>query len=183
MRTEYPFDGRVELSPAPGRYAVAVRIPGWAKDWTLAVNGEAAEYALKDGYACLDRAWAAGDAIVLDLPLEVRLVAAHPALHEDCGRVAAMRGPVVYCLEEQDNGKYLKDIKLTRGGAPAISDDAELGVPVIDLPATRRRWPDPAPLYMDFGETVRVPVTARFIPYFAWANRDEGEMLVWTDIE
>jgi DUF1680 family protein len=94
-----------------------------------------------------------------------------------------MRGPVVYCLEEQDNGKNLKDIKLARGGAPAVTEDAVLGVPVIDLPATRRSWPDPAPLYMDFSETKRAPVTSRFIPYFAWANRDEGEMLVWTDIE
>jgi DUF1680 family protein len=160
-----------------------VRIPGWAKGWTLTVNGAQAEYALKDGYAYVDRAWAAGDALVLDLPLDVRLVAAHPALHEDCGRAAIMRGPIVYCLEEQDNGKYLKDIKIERGGVPAISEDAELGVPAIVLPATRRSWPEPAPLYMDFSETRRVPAQARFIPYFAWANRDEGEMLVWTDID
>ncbi len=183
MRTEYPFDGRVELLPAPGAYTLAVRIPGWSKNWTLRVNGEAAEYAFKDGYAYVDRTWGAGDVLALDLPLDVRLVAAHPALHEDCGRVTVMRGPIVYCLEEQDNGKYLKDIKLTRGGAPVIVGDAELGVPVIDLPATRRSLPDPAPLYMDFSEIKRVPVTARFIPYFAWANRDEGEMLVWTDID
>jgi DUF1680 family protein len=42
-----------------------------------------------------------------------------------------MRGPIVYCLEEQDNGKYLKDIKIARGGVPAISEDAELGVPAV----------------------------------------------------
>jgi DUF1680 family protein len=183
MRTGYPFDGKIEISPPAGAYSIALRIPGWAKDWTLAVNGAPAEHSLREGYAYLNRAWAAGDALTLNLALHVRLVAAHPALHEDCGRVAVMRGPIVYCLEEQDNGKYLKDIKLARGGAPTVSTDAALNVPVIDLPASRRSWPDSAPLYMDFSESVRLPMTARFIPYFAWANRDEGEMLVWTDVD
>ncbi len=183
MRTAYPMDGHIDITPAPGDYAIAVRIPGWAKRWTLAVNKDAVEAPVKDGYARVDRTWAAGDVLTLEIALDVRLVAAHPALHEDAGRVSVMRGPIVYCLEEQDNGKNLKDIKLTCGKAPAIAWDGQLGVPTIELPATRREWPEPAPLYMDYDETKRVPILARFIPYFAWANRDEGEMLVWTDIE
>ena len=97
--------------------------------------------------------------------------------------MAIMRGPIVYCLEEEDNGKNLKDIKISRDGAATISEDAELGVPVVDIPATRRQWHSKAPLYMDYSDTRRIPATARFIPYFAWANRNEGEMLVWTDID
>lgn len=183
LQTAYPYDGHVEVTPAPGTYVIALRIPGWAKKWTLMVNGAPATCESRDGYASIVRTWTAGDVLCLDIPLDVRFVAAHPALHEDCGRVSVMRGPLVYCLEEQDNGKYLKDIKLARGEEAAIKEDAALGVPVIDLPATRRDWPDSAPLYMEDNGARRVPVTARFIPYFAWANRDEGEMLVWTDIE
>ena len=182
MRTGYPFDGRIELVPAPGAYALALRVPGWAKQFALSVNGEQAEYALRDGYAYLERTWAEGDRVVLELQLSVRLVQGHPALHEDCGRVTVMRGPIVYCLEEADNGKYLKDIKIA-GGEPEIEWDGALNVPAILLPATRREWNDGDTLYAEFGEIRRSPVTAKFIPYFAWANRDEGEMLVWTDIE
>ena len=117
----------------------------------------------------------------MDMP--VRLVQAHPAVHEDCGRVTVMRGPIVYCLEEQDNGKWLKDIRICAAGKREIGFNKELDVPVINIEATRRVWPDDEPLYMELTVPERKPVTAVFVPYYAWANRDEGEMLVWTDID
>ena len=161
---------------------MALRIPGWAKRFELRVNGEPACADVKNGYAIIRREWKTGDAIVLDMPLDVRFMQAHPAVHDDCGRVAVMRGPLVYCLEEADNGKYLKDIRIASGAKAELSHDSALGATVIDLPATRV-WPEPAPLYMDYSAMRRENITARFIPFYTWANREEGEMLVWTDID
>src|SRR5262249_39928146 len=42
------------------------------------------------------RAWAAGDAVDLTLPLRPRLVEAHPLLEETRNQVAVMRGPPGY---------------------------------------------------------------------------------------
>lgn len=183
MKTEYPFEGRVAISPAAGEYAVALRIPGWAKKYEIRVNGGEIRAEMHNGYAIIKRAWSAGDEIVLDIEMEVRFMQAHPAVHEDCGRVTVMRGPLVYCLEEADNGKWLKDIRICAGAKAELGFDAKLGATVIDLPATRRVWPEPEKLYIDVSAMKRECVTARFIPFYAWANREEGEMLVWTDIE
>jgi len=183
METDYPFDGRVLVRLAEGEYAVALRVPGWCRKWSIEVNGVAVKAEAEDGYVHICRKWNAGDVIALDMDMPIRFVQAHPAVHEDCGRVAVMRGPIVYCLEEQDNGKYLKDIRITAGGKREIGFNDELGVPVIRLDATRREWAEDGPLYMDFEAPARKTVEAVFIPYYAWANRDEGEMLVWTDID
>ena len=64
---------------------IGLRIPGWATAYTLQVNGQPYKATLRNGYALITHSWSAGDAITLDLPMEVRLLRAHPALQEDCG--------------------------------------------------------------------------------------------------
>ena len=183
MKSGYPFEGTAEIKPAAGKYAVALRVPGWCRKWSVKVNGAAVEAEAADGYVRIEREWAAGDAVVIEMDMPVRFMQAHPAVHEDCGRVTVMRGPLVYCLEEQDNGKWLKDIRICAAGKREIGWNEALNVPVIRLDATRREWPDDGALYIDYEAPARKPVEAVFIPYYAWANRDEGEMLIWTDID
>ena len=183
MTTDYPNEGSVEIKPAAGKYAVALRIPGWCRKWKIGINGNKAELKAEDGYVRIEREWAEGDRLTLEMEMPVRLVQAHPALHEDCGRVTVMRGPLVYCLEECDNGKWLKDIRIRTGAERRIEKNEELGVNAVIIPAARREWPDEDALYIDFDATVRKETEAYFIPYYAWANRAEGEMLVWTDID
>ena len=183
ITTEYPYDGKITVTPAAGEYTMAMRIPGWCRKWSVSVNGADVKCDAEDGYVYIRRSWEQGDIIELCLDMPVRLVQAHPALHEDCGRVTVMRGPLVYCMEECDNGKWLKDVRICADGYRSITVNSELGVPAITIAATRREWPDSEPLYMDYEAPVRREVQAYFIPYFAWANRAEGEMLVWTDID
>ena len=76
-----------------------------------------------------------------------------------------------------------KDIRICAAGKREIGFNEELRTPTIKLEATRRDWADERALYMDFDAPARKPVEAVFIPYYAWANRNEGEMLVWTDID
>ena len=184
--TRYPWEGKVRITVRPeglARFVLALRVPGWSRDATLHVNGRPLELAplVKKGYARIDRLWKPGDTVTLDLPMPVQRIEAHPRVREDCGRVALQRGPLVYCLEEIDNGPALSDIALPRDAVLSARFEADLlgGVMVITGEATRRDvvgWDER--LYRPAGSLVKtIPLKA--IPYYAWANRTPGEMLVW----
>jgi DUF1680 family protein len=116
------------------------------------------------------------------LPLEPRVLRANPAVRQDVGRIAIMRGPLVYCLEGADNGAGLNSILLQTGaGRSATATIPDLrGAIAIDLPALRERadaWGEE--LYAEKCAE-RDEAKARLVPYFFWDNRTDGEMLVWT---
>jgi DUF1680 family protein len=147
------------------------------------VNGQSLDVPslLRRGYAWIERAWRPGDVVTLSLPMPVERIEAHPAVHEDAGRVALQRGPLVYCLEEVDNGPHLRDVVLPRDVALEASYDADLlgGVVVIRGRGWRRdatAWG--GDLYRPAGSSTQA-TTVTAIPYYAWANRAPGEMLVW----
>lgn len=186
QKTEYPWKETVRFTIEPAqsaRWTLALRIPGWCRKARLAINGKAVELAgiTRKGYARLARAWEPGDTVDLVLPMPVERMEAHPAARQDCGRVALQRGPVVYCLEEVDNGPGLNDLALPAKARVAVRRDPKLfgGVPVLVTKGNRRSpadWKDT--LYRPARhEPLSVPVKA--IPYFLWANRAPGEMLVW----
>ena len=187
QETAYPWEGNVVLTIQPERAAtwtLALRLPGWCRRPALQVNGRPVAVApiTRNGYACLKREWRAGDRIQLGLPMPVERIEAHPAVRQDCGRVALQRGPVVYCVEEADNGKNLNDVALppdpeftVHPGRAGILD----GVPLIRARAWRREPGDwKGALYRRHGSRQR-PGRLTAIPYFLWANRAPGEMLVW----
>jgi DUF1680 family protein len=185
VETGYPWDGavRVRLAPeAPASFTLAFRIPGWCAAYTLSVNGAAAGEKPECGYVRLRRAWKAGDTVELRFDMPVRINAANPLVRENTGKIAVSRGPVVYCLEEADNGKNLHLRSL--GSDPVFTTrfDAELlgGVTVIEASgrALVNDWPGAA-LYREASPAIYEKRQMVFIPYYAWANRGAGEMLVW----
>jgi len=183
----YPFHGTVNLclSPeTPLAFTLALRIPGWCCDAKLAVNGASIESKVIDGFAMITRTWLAHDRVELVLAMPVERVHAHPAVRQNCGRVALQRGPVVYCLEEVDNGMNLEQASLSRAGDVKLADGEGplTGLPCLKARGHRYAAPDPAsdgPLYHHYEgpESEEVELTA--VPYFAWANRGDGEMQVW----
>ena len=105
VETRYPWDGNVDLvvenAPA-GSVELRVRIPAWAAGASLTVDG--ASQAVQAGsYAAVRRHWGPRTTIRLELPMEVRLVASHPRVQSNTGRVAIARGPLIYCLESVDH--------------------------------------------------------------------------------
>ncbi len=103
--TRYPWDGAIgiELRPEePARFAVSLRIPDWAAGATLTLNGAPVDLtaSTRDGYARIEREWRPGDRLDLALPLVPRALWANPLVRQDAGRVAVLRGPLVYCAEE-----------------------------------------------------------------------------------
>ena len=103
---------------------------------------------------------------------------------EDLDKVAVLRGPITYCLEEADNGPDLHLCQVYAGRTgEAQAMPVEIGgreMRSLKLPGAREERTD-GPLYQDYVPAKTRPVTLHFIPYFAWANRGEGEMRVWVD--
>jgi len=184
QETDYPWKEDVRLvvrAGEPTAFSLALRIPGWCRGARLAVNGKAVRVEPKKGYAKIKRTWKNGDRVDLRLPMPVERIEAHPSVRHDCGRVALQRGPVVYCLEEADNGKNLNDIVLPHDARLRVKFDRRLlgGVPVITAAARRRdtkSWK--GGLYRPAGTSMK-PAVLKAIPYFGWANRGAGEMIVW----
>ena len=185
-RTEYPWDGMMVYTlhaSAPVRGELAMRLPGWCPRFRLLVNGEKAEHRLEKGYLILDRTWAEGDVLTLELELRPQLYAASPRVSEDVGKAAVLCGPLVYCAEEADNGPELHRLSLDPSAVPAW--DRLPGVPGGGKAATVSGWRDrdwsggESALYRPWNGPDRERVSIRLIPYYAWANRSPGEMRVW----
>lgn len=180
QKTNYPYDGRIELeTKTEGSYTIALRIPGWCQFFSLDVNGEMIKPSVNKGYVYLTRMWQKTDQIVLNLDMSVQLVEANPRVPNLCGRVAVMRGPLVYCGEGIDNpGFFMRDVRIDRVSDFQTSMDTICGrtVPVLYGLTTVRK---------DFQELYRAwhheeqQVGLKLIPYFAWANRGVTEMNVW----
>ncbi len=186
QKTEYPWKEKVSIvlrTENPVNFTLSLRIPGWCMEPSLSINGEAVsvEESLRKGYVRLRRRWENGDEVELRLPMPPARIEAHPSVRHDCGRIALQRGPIVYCLEEVDNGKDLNDIVLPREAKLKVMTDGNIfeGTPVITAEAERRDRRDwKGILYRPAGSGKQV-ITIKAIPYFMWANRGEGEMLVW----
>jgi DUF1680 family protein len=135
-------------------------------------------------YHEIRRRWTAGDVVELHLPMNVRFVEANPLVEEAKNQVALQRGPLVYCLESTDlpRDTKLNDAVISLTRKPTAVFDAKLlgGVAVLEttLPfPANRTWG--TTLYREATVPASRDVTARFIPYFAWANRGPSEMTVW----
>jgi DUF1680 family protein len=183
----YPWSGdiRIEVEPeAPFEFALKLRIPGWARGFDVAVNGEpvASSAKVEDGYLTISRRWAAGDRVSLVLPMPPERIYAHPAVRMNVGRFALKRGPLVYCVEEADNpGGPVQRLKLPRE-APLQSErrgDLFGGIITLAVPGVRLAdgdWKDT--LYRP--ETpAESPANVTALPYYLWNNRGPGSMLVW----
>ena len=106
--SDYPWSGdiRIEVDPdAPATFELKLRVPGWAKSAAVAINGNPIALNLSHGYASLLRQWRPGDVIALNLEMPPERLYAHPNVRMDVGRVALRRGPLIYCVEETDNGR------------------------------------------------------------------------------
>lgn len=184
QKTNYPWDGTIRLTVSPKEpvlFGLALRIPGWCREASLRVNGQVVPIERGGEYARFAHTWKAGDTVLLELAMPVERVEAHPYVRQDNGRIALQRGPIVYCLEEADNGPSLGTLALPREAALEARSAPELlgGVVVIEGQGVRRdvrSWN--GALYRPV-RTSLIPTPIRAIPYYAWANRGIGEMTVW----
>jgi DUF1680 family protein len=195
QETRYPWDGAVKMTVNPDQSApltVNVRVPGWARNEpvptdlyrftdksaetvTLKVNGKPVTVKLDKGYVALTRTWKKGDTIEMNLPMPVRRIAANDQVVADRGRIALQRGPIVYAAEWPDNpnGK-VRNLMLPDGARLRAEFNPALlnGVTVVKSRAI-------ALAYDAQGQVTKSEQEFTAIPYYAWANRGRGQMLVW----
>ncbi len=186
QNSRYPWDGAIAIfveTDAPAAFTLYLRIPGWARKAVLSINGEPIDLpaATTDGYARVAREWRSGDRVELDLDLSVEKIWAHPEVRQDAGRVALMRGPLLYCLEGADNS-----IGLNRLRAPEIArfecrfePDLLGGVTTLSARAEADSTADWTQTLYRTAPSKTETASIKAIPYFAWDNREPGEMLVW----
>ncbi len=203
--TAYPWDAKITIKisalarpdPPAGEaeneadFSLFLRIPAWLEDKKAVtrINGRTLRQPTVPGsYLEVHRHWNVGDRVELEFPMNVRFVASHPLVKENAGRIAITRGPLVYCLEAVDNpGINLQEIR-TNPDLPVENEyDPELldGITKLYLHGyahqTERSWG--SRLYRSVlparrgSREQRVELVA--LPYFAWANRQPGEMVVW----
>ena len=112
--------------------------------------------------------------------MEGRCVGAGGKVRENMDKVAFVRGPVCYCMEEADNGRELHRILLPRDSAFTEEYRPELlgGVTVLRCMG-RAEEGERERLYTTRPPELGEKRELLWIPYYAWANRNEGEMLVW----
>lgn len=186
QKTGYPWTETVEIIVKPEEahlFTLALRIPGWCRKASLKVNNE--EYPLdsivEKGYAKVRRVWREGDKVELTLPMPVERIMANPEVRVNTGKVALQRGPVVYCLEEADNGKNLWDIVLPKDSRLTAEYDSEFlnGAVVIKGEALRSENPSWGEDLYRPAEYLRKKVSIKAVPYSMWCNREPGEMIVW----
>ncbi|WP_165249326.1 glycoside hydrolase family 127 protein [Paludisphaera soli] len=188
VETDYPWDGKVAFRPQvdePTTFAFRLRVPGWCRGATVAVNGEpVSSPTIERGYLVVGRTWKAGDVLTLDMPMPVERVAANPNVQADAGLLALQRGPIVYCLEGVDHESDLASLYLPRDAAIAAEKAPDLLGGVVVLKGTARTAPE-----MDWGRSLyrAVPASAdapmRAVPYYAWDNRRPSPMKVWLPTE
>ena len=187
--TNYPWDGKIQLkvNKGNGKFAIKFRIPSWLKQsptnnhlykyvdaapaYTILVNGVAAGSADETGYVTIYRSWKKGDVVELNYPMNVRRILANDNAEDDRGKVALERGPVVFCLEgnDQADGKVFNKYILNASEITAAYD-ANLLNGVVTLSGDAKEvQPD---------GTIK-DVKFRAIPYSTWNNRGPQQMEIW----
>ncbi|KGM45070.1 glycoside hydrolase family 127 protein [Neobacillus niacini] len=190
QKTEYPWNGSIAIKinlDKPDIFGVKLRIPDWCKRAKLIVNNEEIEIAgkLEKGYVRIEREWKNNDSIELELYMPIERMYSHPNVRQNANHVAIQKGPIVYCLESIDNVDSLHKLSLTKEGIlTSIYDETLLGgvVKIVggaEL-ADDLKWEDK--LYStDKPRNKPFQITA--IPYYAWDNREPGQMRVWIQEE
>jgi uncharacterized protein len=171
LTTAFPWDGNVtvrvetvERVVDDEEWSIAVRLPNWANERSIEVNGTEADFqaSVVRGYTVMTRSWRDGDEITISLGIETKIVRAHENVTADRGKAAVVRGPLVYCAEEIDNRAIESivlqpDTKFFRVSAPTELAGMT-SLKTVETSGDRR---------------------AMLIPYFAWDNRKPGRMTVW----
>lgn len=178
--SKLPYEGRVSIAvETKGEGTLKLRLPEYAGNPQIDVDGCGIALQMEKGYISVHIQGNTQINYHFEMPAE--LIYANPKVPSDAGKCAVKKGPLVYCLEEQDNGENLAGLILDPAKPlwEARKDDLLEGTVMITAEGYRLN-------HSDFGDASyrNLPPSyektkLNFIPYCFWANREEGEMAVW----
>lgn len=192
--TNYPWEGLVEIEINPeieNDFSILIRIPSWTGDKPLSgdlytyantfnekilikLNGEPIKMKIENGYAIINKSWKQGDKIKIEFPMPVRKILAHKMVEENIDKMSFSRGPLVYCAEWIDNGGRVRNILIDKELEFELSKNPDL------LHGIQMLHSDAYSVSLDTdGGLIKEKQKFKLIPYYSWAHRGNGEMMVW----
>ena len=142
------------------------------------VNGEKVEGSIEKGYFSISRRWKKGDVVEVAFDMTPRLVIANEKVEADQGMLAIERGPLVYCAEWLDNkGIDLFSVLLPRKPKLEVTEEKAPGGAQMITAGVQTLSYDAE------GKLLTSDAVLKLIPYYAWANRGQGKMMVWLPYE
>lgn len=184
VSSNFPWNGTVTIefeSEHIEYLRLALRIPSWSENWQINVS-EDKKSNIKTGYYYIEGSWKKGDKIVLEFEMTPKFIKANSKVIEDIGKVALVRGPIVFCIEEADNLKGLHLNSVIPNTNIEQNYIAIQNNKFITLYAKGKRLKqdnENQTLYQIYKQPKYEDILLKFIPYYTWANRGEGEMQVW----
>lgn len=182
----YPFQGDVDLQLSPSaamHVALRLRVPAWAEQWELQVNGKPVQAVQVDGWISLAREWRAGDRVSLRFATPVvlhrrqsrnvqesRAPDGSPVRQQvlQYDYAGFTRGPLVYATALIDGYKHEESMRLP---AAATSEWVH----------SHTAAEDAAIVELDVGFDGRAPL--RYLPYFMAGGQQDGAWrLVWMSL-
>ena len=164
---DYIGSGKITVRIKPKKpLKIAFRIPDWSESFSFSRKNPY----IKKGYAYFEIN--EEQTIEADFNIRIRIMRCNPKVRENQGKAAVTRGPIVYCLEERDNGSDLHMLRLSEH--PKFKFDGEN----IFANGYREHYESNA-LYSELRPPKERLTRLKFIPYYKWANRGENEMAVY----
>lgn len=184
VETNFPNENDINIqitSEVEKEILLAIRIPFYAKNYSILVNDKHYEFEKDKGYAIVKGKFK-NDKLKISFNSPARFIYANPLVRANSGKVAITKGPLVYCLEEIDNKDNLSAIFVDTSITPVEKYDKELfgGTTVVTLKGkkiVKDNWGENElygtknPIYDD--------IRLKAVPYCYWGNRKPGEMIVW----
>lgn len=179
VKTGYPYGNEAVITAAGGRYVLCLRNPGNACILSLKVNGQDQEFSVKNGYIELESDWQ-GDEIRLTFDMRPKQVYCDVAAQNNIGKIAVVRGPFVYCMEEADNGGNLGAFILPANTLfKECPSPTALPPEAVALKADAYKYKRTGDILYSTEPPMLEKTSVTLIPYFLWANRGENEMRVY----
>ena len=185
LEGNFPWDNRLKFfvrGEEKVHISLYFRIPEYARGFQILRNGSRAEFVVENGYARVDGCFK-DDCLDISFDTPAHFVHADPRVRSDSGKTALVKGPLVYCLEEKDNGANLAALFVRSDEKIREEYDGKLfgGCAVLGVSGKRLSedgW-DGHTLYKSGCTPVLEKTYLTFVPYCYWGNRGKGEMLVW----
>jgi len=178
VTTDYPAAGTVTIRVAESDgqpWTLTLRVPPWAAGAEVATP--AGRRTANVGGVAIEHPFAAGDEVVLTLPMAPRWTGPDPRIDAVRGCVAVERGPLVCCAESVDlpGERDINALAVDTAVGPRDADDGAVAVSARFVETDAAPWPYRTALAVTSSDAAEIPLR----PYHGWGNRGPATMRVW----